>query len=121
MWGFLKRDKKDKAASEPPSQQPTLAESPERDDSSIDGDALPEVVERAADSNAQHSPAPLAQDGGTAVAVGAETVAVAEEAVEQEKPAKGGWLSRLKSGLTATRERLGSQIGTLLGRHTRID
>lgn len=37
----------------------------------------------------------------------------------EEKPA--GWLARLKSGLSKTREKLGSQIGQLLGRHTRID
>ena len=37
----------------------------------------------------------------------------------EDKPA--GWLARLKSGLSKTREKLGSQIGQLLGRHTRID
>ena len=32
-----------------------------------------------------------------------------------------GWMARLKAGLTATREKFGSQLGTLLGRHGRID
>lgn len=41
------------------------------------------------------------------------------EATEPEK--KSGWLSRLKSGLSATRDRLGTQLGTLLGAHGRID
>lgn len=45
----------------------------------------------------------------------------------EEKPAgppeekATGWLARLKSGLSKTREKLGSQINQLLGRHTRID
>lgn len=34
---------------------------------------------------------------------------------------KSGWLSRLKSGLSATREKLGTQLGTLLGAHGHID
>lgn len=33
----------------------------------------------------------------------------------------GGWLSRLKSGLSATRAKLGGQLSGLLGRHGRID
>ena len=33
----------------------------------------------------------------------------------------GGWLSRLRTGLTATREKLSSQLSALLGRHSRID
>ena len=32
-----------------------------------------------------------------------------------------GWMARLKAGLTATREKFGSQLGALLGRHGRID
>jgi len=41
----------------------------------------------------------------------------AEAAPEKPK----GWLSRLKSGLTKTREKLGSQLTQLFGRHTKID
>jgi fused signal recognition particle receptor len=33
----------------------------------------------------------------------------------------GGWLARLKAGLGATRAKFSSQLGALLGRHTRID
>ena len=36
-------------------------------------------------------------------------------------PAASGWLARLKTGLTATRDKLGSQLSSLLGRHTAID
>ncbi|MFN0313637.1 MAG: signal recognition particle-docking protein FtsY [Burkholderiales bacterium] len=36
-----------------------------------------------------------------------------------DKPA--GWLARLKAGLAQTRDKLGSQLGQLLGRHTKID
>jgi len=32
-----------------------------------------------------------------------------------------GWMARLKAGLTATREKFGSQLGSVLGRHGRID
>jgi fused signal recognition particle receptor len=32
-----------------------------------------------------------------------------------------GWMTRLKAGLTATRQKFGSQLGSLLGRHVRID
>ncbi len=35
--------------------------------------------------------------------------------------APGGWLARLKTGLSATREKLGSQLSALLGRHSTID
>src|ERR1044071_1479061 len=41
------------------------------------------------------------------------------------KPAQGesagGWLSRLREGLAATRGKLGGQLSALLGRHTKID
>jgi fused signal recognition particle receptor len=51
------------------------------------------------------------------------------EPVVQEQPpaaeaapaAKAGWLSRLKTGLTATREKFGGQLGALLGAHRKID
>ena len=33
----------------------------------------------------------------------------------------GGWLARLKSGLSATRDKLGGQLSALLGRHAAID
>ena len=36
-------------------------------------------------------------------------------------PAAAGWLARLRSGLTATRDKLGSQLTSLLARHTAID
>jgi len=45
--------------------------------------------------------------------------APAEAAAVPEK--KSGWLARLKSGLSATRDKLGTQLGTLLGTHARID
>ncbi|HTS54259.1 MAG TPA: signaling recognition particle receptor family protein, partial [Burkholderiales bacterium] len=32
-----------------------------------------------------------------------------------------GWMSRLKAGLSATRDKLGGQLSALLGRHARID
>jgi fused signal recognition particle receptor len=38
-----------------------------------------------------------------------------------EASVPGGWLSRLKAGLSATRDKLGGQLSALLGRHTRID
>jgi fused signal recognition particle receptor len=38
-----------------------------------------------------------------------------------EPPGPGGWLARLKTGLFATRAKLGTQLSTLLGRHTTID
>jgi fused signal recognition particle receptor len=36
-------------------------------------------------------------------------------------PTAAGWLARLRTGLTATRDKLGSQLTSLLGRHTAID
>lgn len=36
-------------------------------------------------------------------------------------PAASGWLARLKTGLSATRDKLGSQLSSLLGRHATID
>jgi len=36
-------------------------------------------------------------------------------------PIAAGWLARLRTGLTATRDKLGSQLTSLLGRHTAID
>lgn len=38
-----------------------------------------------------------------------------------EPAPKPGWLGRLKAGLSATREKFGNQISSLLGRHGRID
>jgi len=40
---------------------------------------------------------------------------------EPEGTAAGGWLARLKTGLSATRDKLGSQLTALLGRHATID
>jgi fused signal recognition particle receptor len=40
---------------------------------------------------------------------------------EAAAPSQGGWLARLKAGLSATRERLGGQLSALLGRHTKVD
>ena len=36
-------------------------------------------------------------------------------------PASVGWLARLKTGLSATRDKLGGQLSALLGRHAKID
>lgn len=36
-------------------------------------------------------------------------------------PAAAGWVARLKTGLSATRDKLGSQLSSLLGRYTTID
>ncbi len=36
-------------------------------------------------------------------------------------PAAGGWLARLSAGLSATRAKFGTQLSSLLGRHTAID
>lgn len=38
-----------------------------------------------------------------------------------DSKAGSGWLARLKSGLTATRAKLGAPLSALLGRHARID
>ncbi len=51
----------------------------------------------------------------------AETVPAPETEIAVAPEKKSGWLSRLKSGLSATREKLGTQLGTLLGAHGRID
>ena len=59
--------------------------------------------------------------GTTAVeAVDGPVVADADPGSPEAAP-RSGWLSRLKSGLTATRQKLGTQLGTLLGQHGRID
>jgi fused signal recognition particle receptor len=41
----------------------------------------------------------------------------------QPEPAPGvaGWLARLRTGLTTTREKLGNQLASVLGRHAAID
>ena len=39
----------------------------------------------------------------------------------QPRESAGGWLSRLKAGLAATRDKLGGQIAAVLGRHAHID
>jgi len=57
-----------------------------------------------------------------AAQVPAEAAAAPQAPAPQPEPEKkSGWLSRLKSGLSATREKLGTQLGTLLGTHGRID
>ena len=38
-----------------------------------------------------------------------------------DAPKGGGWLSRLKNGLSATRAKFGGQLTAVLGRHKRID
>src|SRR3954447_13448269 len=38
-----------------------------------------------------------------------------------QSESSGGWLSRLREGLSATRGKLGGQLSALLGRHTKID
>ena len=52
---------------------------------------------------------------------GDKTSPTAGDAAQESAARSGGWLARLRSGLTATREKFGSQLGTLLGRHARID
>jgi fused signal recognition particle receptor len=47
--------------------------------------------------------------------------AAATPAPQADASPGGGWLSRLKDGLSATRERFGTQLGSLLGRHNRIE
>jgi fused signal recognition particle receptor len=91
MWGFLKGNKKDPAVAQPPDVEEPPAET---------------LVD------SRKNPAP-----------NAPVAAVAEEAAS-EQPAsapKSGWLSRLKSGLAATRQKFGTQLGTLLGQHGKID
>ncbi|MEO8628940.1 MAG: signal recognition particle-docking protein FtsY [Betaproteobacteria bacterium] len=44
------------------------------------------------------------------------------ESADADKPAdSGGWLSRLKAGLSATRGKLSSQLTAVLGRYAKID
>src|SRR5690349_2153941 len=38
-----------------------------------------------------------------------------------EESASGGWLARLREGLSATRGKLGGQLSALLGRYGKID
>jgi fused signal recognition particle receptor len=52
---------------------------------------------------------------------GDKTDRAGAEQAQESAPQPGGWLARLRSGLSATRERFGSQLGALLGRHARID
>lgn len=52
---------------------------------------------------------------------GDKTTGTEADAARQDAPQPAGWLARLRSGLAATRERFGSQLGALLGRHARID
>ena len=52
---------------------------------------------------------------------GDKTSPTAGDAAQESAAQPGGWLARLRSGLTATREKFGSQLGALLGRHARID
>jgi fused signal recognition particle receptor len=40
---------------------------------------------------------------------------------DKQQGERGGWLARLKAGLSTTREKFSSQLGALLRRHTRID
>lgn len=59
--------------------------------------------------------APAAKEqAGAAESPGVTAAGVAKES-------SGGWLSRLKAGLSATRSKLGRQLNALLGRHSRID
>src|SRR5689334_25098374 len=39
----------------------------------------------------------------------------------EEVPSSGGWLSRLRQGLAASRGKLSDQLSALLGRHAKID
>jgi fused signal recognition particle receptor len=57
------------------------------------------------------------QAGAAAPESGAGEIA----APESRGASSGGWLSRLKAGLSATRDKLGNQMSALLGRHAQID
>ncbi|MCC7546750.1 MAG: signal recognition particle-docking protein FtsY [Burkholderiales bacterium] len=96
MWGFLKGDKKDK-------------------DDRKKADAAEDVAQQRTDAPEQASASGPAPEPTVEPA----PEPVAESAPEPEK--KGRWLARLKSGLTATREKLGTQLGSLLGAHAHID
>lgn len=50
-----------------------------------------------------------------------EARAQPESDATQAEAGKSGWLARLKSGLSATRDKLGTQLGSLLGTHAHID
>jgi fused signal recognition particle receptor len=44
-----------------------------------------------------------------------------EEAAEKPAEKREGWLTRLKSGLSKSREKIGSQLSSLFSRHVKID
>jgi fused signal recognition particle receptor len=94
MWGFLKRNRKEPG--ETPPELEAEAEAPAEAAAPLE--AALGLTEAAAPDPA---PAPLADDAAP--------------------PQKGGWLARLKSGLTATRQKFSTQLGTLLGQHGKID
>jgi fused signal recognition particle receptor len=91
MWGFLKGNKPEGGAGQPPTASD--------DEPSADASA----------AAAQAAPHPAEPPAWTSAAEAA--------------PAgpKAGWLSRLRSGLSATREKFGTQLGALLGQHGKID
>ena len=53
--------------------------------------------------------------------VAVEAVAAAPSPVAEESKPAGGWLSRLKTGLTKTREKLGAQVAGLFGMGRKLD
>ncbi len=63
------------------------------------------------------SPAPA--DAVTAAVP--QTAATEPAAAADPAPARGGWLSRLKSGLAKTREKLGAQVAGLFGAGRKLD
>jgi fused signal recognition particle receptor len=102
MWGFLKGNRKEPADSNPPEAAPALDA------------ALPEAAQ-------PESPVPAEESGEDAshVAQGGPGQAAGEESAAAAP--RSGWLSRLKSGLSATRQKFGTQLGALLGQHGKID
>jgi fused signal recognition particle receptor len=101
MWGFLKGNKKEREA-ERSGEAPAPAD-----------DAAP-ASEATATAVIPDQPAQEAME------VAAEPPQI-PDADQQPATPKTGWLSRLRSGLTATREKFGTQLGALLGQHRKID
>ena len=65
-------------------------------------------------------PAPATETPTAVAAVADVAKASAADTADNAKPA-GGWLSRLKTGLTKTREKLGAQVAGLFGVGRKLD
>ncbi|HZR02702.1 MAG TPA: signal recognition particle-docking protein FtsY [Burkholderiales bacterium] len=102
MWGFFKGDKKGK--DERPADSSTEALTSTDVETQ---EVQPEAPAGTIEGSAGRAQAPA----GTGQA----------SAKTPEAPAKTGWVGRLKAGLTATREKFGNQVSSLLGRAGRID